>query len=387
MKICQVFHRDYPWDVRVEKISRSLINNGNEIHLICNNSKQEPKEEFSDGIYIHRLPSLKSKKLNQLITFPAFFNIYWIVHILKITKRHRFDAFLVRDLPLVLPTWLVSKQFKTPLVYDMAENFPAMLQNFASLLKSPFLASILETIAIRIADHVIVVIEESMDRIIQKGVTPSKVSVVSNTPQLDLLKNNMLMHQKHVLKNDRVNLLYVGYITDLRGLDVVVKAIPTLVRHIHNVNLTIVGDGFHLRKLKKLAVEMNLQDYVDFTGWLDFKYVPFIISKCDIGVIPHYSNDHTDSTIPNKLFDYMAFAKPIIVSDAKPLKRIVQNLHCGVIFRSGDVDDFARKLIKLAEGADKAQMGKQGEVAVREIYNWDKDAERLCRVFEGFKFF
>jgi glycosyltransferase involved in cell wall biosynthesis len=386
MRICHVFHRDYPWDVRVEKICRALIKRGHEVHLLCNNSKQKPQEEILEKIYIHRLPVLKSRKLNRVITFPAFFNIHWNLHIYRTARRYEFDAILVRDLPLVLPVWLVTRNSKAPLVYDMAENFPAMLENFSSMIKSPFLARILEIFALRIVDHVFVVVEESKQRIINKGIPINNITVVSNTPELDLFAKHLAINSGSIPRRNRFNLLYVGYITHLRGLDVVIKGLPNLIENIPNINLTIVGDGSHLPNLKKLTQDMKLESYIDFTGWLDFKYIPSIISKCDVGIIPHCSNDHTNSTIPNKLFDYMAFGKPVIVSDAKPLKRIVEETGCGIVFKSEDPDDFSRKLISLAQTStsEKAQMGKRGQQAVSEFYNWEKDAERLCSLFESF---
>jgi glycosyltransferase involved in cell wall biosynthesis len=382
MKICQIFHRDYPWDVRVEKICRSLIKAGHEVHLICNNTEGLANQELCDGIHIHRLPTFKKKKVNKLISFPAFFNLFWILHIYRLTKQHRFDVILVRDLPLVLAAWFVSKHFRVPLVYDMAENFPAMLRNFTAPFKSPFLATILENISLKIIDHLIVVVEESRDRVVNKGLNPLKVTIVSNTPELDIFRKNVLTHENRILENNRINLLYIGYIVQLRGLDVVIKAFPLLQENYNNITFTIVGDGIYLQELKKLVSKMKLDKDIRFTGWVDFKYIPSIISQCDIGVIPHYANDHTDSTIPNKLFDYMAFAKPVIVSDAKPLERMVLDTGCGAVFRSGSHKDFAHKLQKLNNDTQKAEIGKKGQVAVKEIYNWDRDSARLNSVFE-----
>lgn len=146
--------------------------------------------------------------------------------------------------------------------------------------------------------------------------------------------------------------------------------------------MNIIGDGVDLPILKALAKEIGVQEYVDFKGWIDFKYIPYIISKSDIGVIPHHANEHTNTTIPNKIFDFMACGKPVIVSDARPLKRIVEETGCGVTFQAENSDDFSSKLIHLIKENERDQIGLRGEKAVKQIYNWERDAEKLDHIFK-----
>jgi glycosyltransferase involved in cell wall biosynthesis len=265
----------------------------------------------------------------------------------------------------------------------MAENFPAMLQNFKSIFKNPFLAKILETVVTRYVDHIIVVVEESKDRIMKKGINGNKITIVSNTPELDLFNKNIVKYRKSIFEQNCLNLLYVGYITPLRGLDIVIRALPDIVNKISGARLTIIGDGIEIANLKKMALQVGVYDHVDFIGWIDFTYIPYIISKCDVGVIPHHSNDHTNSTIPNKIFDFMACGKPIIVSDAKPLKRIVESTGCGVVFKSYCSQDFTNQLLVLEEETYRIQLGAEGEKAVRKLYNWNMDSKRLCHIFNN----
>src|SRR5438067_1698975 len=101
------------------------------------------------------------------------------------------------------------------------------------------------------------------------------------------------------------------------------------------------------------------------------------ILESDVGVVPHLVTDHTNTTIPNKLFDYMAYARPVLVSDAAPMRRIGCQEHCGLYHRSGDVPDIVRKLRTLTDPEVRKRFGARGRQAVVERYNWDRDAERL----------
>ena len=53
-----VWDSDYPWDIRVEKICTTLLENGWEVDLVCRNRLRRPLEDTYNGVYVHRLPFL-----------------------------------------------------------------------------------------------------------------------------------------------------------------------------------------------------------------------------------------------------------------------------------------------------------------------------------------
>ena len=74
MRILEIFDGSYPWDVRVEKVSRSLLAAGHEVALLCRNSGDLPdRERLSDGLEIFRPPASWGR-----LGFPFFFNPVWI---------------------------------------------------------------------------------------------------------------------------------------------------------------------------------------------------------------------------------------------------------------------------------------------------------------------
>lgn len=81
-------------------------------------------------------------------------------------------------------------------------------------------------------------------------------------------------------------------------------------------------------------------------GWVDHSEIFGYVKQSDIGVMPRYTSDHVNTTIPSKIFDYMACGLPVIASDAGPMKRIIKN-NCGVTFESGNAADFAKRTIKV----------------------------------------
>jgi glycosyltransferase involved in cell wall biosynthesis len=221
-----------------------------------------------------------------------------------------------------------------------------------------------------------VVVEESARRLRQLGVPAGRISVVSNTPQLRTLGAIAARAGREALPG--LLLVYTGFLQDARGLEVVVDAVALLLARGVNARFRIVGDGPYRPRLARRVAAKRLQDAVEFTGWVAHAEVVRHVREADIGVIPHPKNDHTDTTVPNKLFDYMACAKPVVVSDAAPMERIVREASCGLVFRAGDAESLAQAIARMAQDpAGLEQMGRWGAEAVRRRFHWERDAQVL----------
>ena len=80
----------------------------------------------------------------------------------------------------------------------------------------------------------------------------------------------------------------------------------------------------------------------------------------------------------------MAMAKPVIVSSAKPLARIVKETRAGLVFRSEDADDLAKAIIEIYEDRDLSnKLSTAGQKSVKEKFNWQKEGEKLLKLYES----
>jgi glycosyltransferase involved in cell wall biosynthesis len=98
--------------------------------------------------------------------------------------------------------------------------------------------------------------------------------------------------------------------------------------------------------------------------------------------MPHQKCESWDTTIPNKLFDYMAAGLPVVSSNADPCERILAQTGAGVVFRSNDADDLAAALSRMFDPTTRASLGAAGQRAIREQYNWERDASTFLDVVE-----
>jgi glycosyltransferase involved in cell wall biosynthesis len=385
-RVMHIWYADYPWDVRVQKVIVGLQQRGWSVDVVARNKRNLADEETVDGAAIHRLRSFRSlgRSLNGLLSFPAFLNPRWIKHIWSISRQTKPDVILVRDLPLAPAAIWIGRLLKIPVVLDMAEDYPGLLRVLWEtgvakpldlLVRNPTLASFVERWVLRRVDGIVCVIEESAARLRSLGVAEAKIAVVRNTPMTIDVPGNVRNDQD---AGEALLIAYLGLIERHRGVHDLIRAVAECRKRNWPVKLVVVGDGVGLPEIQALAAELGvLGRGVDLLGRLENRRALEVISKANVGAIPHVPCAAWNSTIPNKLFDYMSLGLPVLASDVPPVQRIVIQEACGVCYRSGDIMDLVSKIEELRSPSARTRMAAAGMAAVAGRYNWMQDSERL----------
>jgi glycosyltransferase involved in cell wall biosynthesis len=129
-------------------------------------------------------------------------------------------------------------------------------------------------------------------------------------------------------------------------------------------------------------VEMlKISEFILFVGWVDYMLFPTYISLANVCIIPQPSNPFIDTTMPNKIYEYMAMGKPVLTSDAIPLKRVIQECQCGETFKSNSATDFYKMLLKIKKS--RKPYGVNGKRAVEKKYNWVISSRTLRRLYRN----
>ena len=386
MKILMVLESEFPPDDRVEKEAVSLIKDGHEVILACYTMEKRQGLEIYKGIKIYRRPISKFvyKSSVGILRFPVYFN-FWRKYLKEIYEIEKFEAVHIHDLPLVKVGLELKDMYSIPVVYDMHENYPVLLE-LSTHTKKP-LARVLhsnsqwlkyEVNMLKSADWVITVIDEMAERIRKLNIPPDKVVVVPNTIRISDF------NFPDIHPDDRyITMLYIGGITYHRGLQVVIKGMKLILEKYKNARLWIAGTGNYVENLKKLAEGLNLGDSIQFLGWKNIPEMAELLMISDIGIIPHIKSEHTDHTIPNKIYQYAYANKPIITSNCRPLERLVEEMEVGVSYKHDSVKDFVESFLKLKESLLPNNIGRNGRRYIIEKYNWEKTVDPLLKMYKS----
>jgi len=391
-RVCFVYKEDYPWDVRVEKILLALSAAEYKMSLVCRNTKRRSRQETTANFDIFRLPALPGflGKLGSLLSTPFYFNPFWLFWMWYYARSIKPQLIIIRDLPLMPLGIVIGKLLGIRIIFDMAECYPEMYAStmkFSNakvgkfVLKNPGLARMMEKFSFRHASHIFVMIEESRDRLIRLGADPAKITIVSNTPTNEGVDATPNEGQYGLLR-----LLYVGYVTRIRGIDNVLHGLRAYLDGCDNpvrIQFDVVGIGAALTYYRQLCKELQLESHVTFHGWCEQEIVDELYASSDLGILTYHVCSHWNNTIPNKLFDYMQAGMPVLATDVVPIKRIVEEEGCGMIFPDNDATSFAACLEVLSDPARRIAMGLNGIKAVKNRYSWEIDTTRMLGSLSG----
>jgi glycosyltransferase involved in cell wall biosynthesis len=178
-------------------------------------------------------------------------------------------------------------------------------------------------------------------------------------------------------------MVYLGLLEKARGVAAGVEAVAICRSRGTRIRFTVIGEGRGRRHFEALAQRLGLRsDDVQFHGFMPYEQALSVVARCDVGLIPHLPSESWNSTIPNKLFDYMAAGLSVLTSDAAPTRRVVEQTGCGLWFRGGDPGHLADQLGALSRERDRGRRGAAGRAAVRERFNWEADSSRLLDAVE-----
>ncbi|SDX51346.1 Glycosyltransferase involved in cell wall bisynthesis [Lutibacter oricola] len=387
-----ILDKTFPPDPRVENEAISLIKNGFEVFLFCLSYGNQKEIENYKGINVIRYKSNKLiYKLSALVyTFP-FYN--WILQkkIAHFLNSHKIDVVHIHDIQIAEATFGANKKTKLPVVLDMHDNMPEIIKFYPHLQKFPGKQLISpkkwkqkEEQFIQKADKVITVSQEFVNEVIERtGVEKNKMVLVPNTIHKSFFEkaiiNNKLVEK---YKNNKV-ILYVGDTGLRRGLLTAIDAIALLKDKIPNIKLVIVGKNSQDIVLKSRVKELEINNFVDFEGWQNVALFPSYIKASTVCISPLIRNVQHDVAYANKLFQYMGFSKPVLVSNATAQKNLIEKVIAGLVHIEQDSEDFAKKITQLFSNEELCnKLGKNGKKFVEEEFYWEKTSEKLIELYK-----
>ncbi len=388
-----ILDKTFPPDPRVENEAISLVENGFKVYLFClKYDNSQPENEVINGINVKRYQSSRLEyKLSALAySFPFYTNsMYKKVNNFLI--NYDIEAVHIHDIRIAEAVFKANRKLKLPIVLDLHDNMPEIMKHYSHVQKFPgkYLISLKkwklkEEEFIRKATKIITVSNEFRDEILDRiNIDAAKINVVPNTVRKTFYKDYDV--DKNILnqyKNDFV-ILYLGDTGLRRGLLTAIEAIPVLKSTIVNVKLVIVGSNTSDIVLKQKVTELDVEAYVDFQGWQNVKLFPSYIMVSAVCISPLYRNIQHDVAYANKLFQYMSFAKPVLVSNATAQKNLIEKTGSGLVHIEKNSKDFIEKIIQLfADDTLRNKIGNEGKKFIEEEFCWEITSKKLIQLYQ-----
>jgi len=392
-------NKTFPPDIRVEKESKALAKAGYNVSILVRRIPEDSplEEEFIPGhVNIKRAPIAKMgswarKKMDFTLIETA-----WFSHLESFINKEKPDILHVHDFYMVPTVLKKAKKYNIPVVADLHENMPAVIVARQSIYpplkrikimiqKNYYLWRWHEARKLRQCEKIIVVVPEASERLKKYGIPENKIVTVSNTEDKSTFKFDPKDADPEIMNRYQKCwfISYIGGIGPHRGLDTLLRAIPVAKLKIPELKLAIVGArGTYLSVILDEIGKNGIGDCVEVIGWQPFEKVNSYMLASKVCLIPHNNFEHTQTTIPHKLFQAMICKRPVLVSSCRPLKRVVEDSNSGCVFRANDSEDLADKLVYMYNHPSEiAQMASNGQKAALGRYSWQHDADRLIEMY------
>lgn len=345
-------------DQRIEKVCRTLYENGYQIELIGN--------DWGGKTEMHRPYSFSRISLSSKSLKTAYFEFNWkLYHELK-SKSDKNTILLANDLDALLPNYLISKKYNIPLVFDSHEIFSEMPAIQGKL--SQKLWRYLEK---RLVPKIKFMMTASSG---YAGWFHRKYGVdavvVRNAPRkFDFSQN--------IPENNPKIILYQGVINPFRGIDKAILAMHDL----ENVVFKIAGDGPMRKEYEDLVTKENLQKKVQFLGKLlpqDLRKIT-ILADCGMSIEENGGESYFYS-LPNKVLDCIQGRVPLIMSPFPEMESIKNRFDVGEIIENHNPQSIAQAIKKVLEKGKKNYFPELEKAA--EALCWENEEHKILNLFE-----
>ena len=364
MRITHITNAHNRDDNRImKKMCYSLSNEGADLTLIISDGNGD---SFYEGISIIDIGKNHSRS-------ERFFKNN--IKILLKALRQKSDIYHFHD-PDFLIYGLILKVFSgKKVIYDVHEEYSL------DILKKTYIRPLLIRKFIAVTFNFI---EKSISTIFD-GIVCATPKISSNFIKYN--KNSITVNNypninetlKYDLNSPRNgNICYIGAISRERGIYELLDALYLLPK---NIYLDLCG-WFPEEDISSLKKHPAWQR-VNFHGKLNRQEVNEVLIKSSIGICTLHPTPAYLNSLPIKMFEYMAFGLPVVVSNFPYWIEIIDKARCGTAADPLDSGDIAKKISLILESKEiYSNYSKNGISSVRNKFNWNFEARKLITFYE-----
>lgn len=206
------------------------------------------------------------------------------------------------------------------------------------------------------------------------------VKYLPNTVNEELIR---IAKRKGAKKIKRIHsICYVGNLGKHKGVSSLIKSLPILLRKM-DVRLKIIGydeddNKSNITTLKKLSHQLRLDNYIKFMSRLPQLLLSTELKNSSVLVLPSLCAENC----PLVILEAMALGIPVIASNIGGIPELVKDGKTGYLFKPGNINDLANKLIKLFNNPSfKTEMGKYAQNIFNKYYNPGKHYSQLVKIY------
>ncbi|MBT5491142.1 glycosyltransferase family 4 protein [bacterium] len=373
-----------------------------ETPIMINEDIKKEYIDISDVVY--SVPyELNSIKINE-----AFLN-----QIEKLIEKNKPDIIYQRLTLFNNSGAYLSNKYKIPLIVEYNGSEVWVQNNWGTDgLKYSKLAISMEEYVLNSADTIITVSQVLLDELIQRGYDKDKIVFYPNCIDENIFDYKKFNSEDKTLLRDKLGFsqedkifTFIGTFGAWHGVEFLADSIVKLVQNYkevldkYNVKFLLIGDGLLGEKVRTTLGTDDIKKYVVLTGLIEQKEAPLYLSISDCFLSPHIKQKTKFIGSPTKLFEYMAFAKPIIASNLDQIGEVFESKiyanklddfnsiknESAIVYEPDNYDEFINSILFVVKNSDIDNLGQNAYNMVMNKYVWDVHVDKIIEKFNNDK--
>lgn len=333
---------------------------------------------------------------------------------------NQIDNLIKRDKPDVIYQRLtlfnnsgayLSNKYQIPLIVEYNGSEVWVQNNWGTNgLKYSKLALEMEEYVLSSADTIITVSKVLRDELIARGYDKEKIVFYPNCIDKRVYDYKNFQDDKKVTLRKKLGLdldsqifTFIGTFGAWHGVEFLAQSIVQLVeKHKqeldqYKIKFLLIGDGLLGEKVRSILGSDDIKAYVKFTGLIPQKEAPLYLSISDCFLSPHIKQKGKFIGSPTKLFEYMAFAKPIIASNLDQIGEVFEsklyadkldryagiNDESAIVYEPDNNQEFIDAVLFVAQNDNLDKLGDNAYEMVMGKYTWDVHVDQIIERFNN----
>lgn len=357
-------------------LSREMVKNGCEVHVITADGDGLPAYEIDEaGVHVHRVETLSWPNPG-FVVWDSRLNFATLKEAIGLDRKEPFDIVHAHDW-LVADAALLLKELGLPLIStihatEFGRGIDSVDGHYIDRIDRELVHGSMKVIvnSRHMLDEVSEHFQLSRDNItvIPNGIDPDKVKRI---PAGEFLKKKYQV--------DGPVVLFVGRLVREKGVQVLLKAAPRILKRHPNVRFIIAGSGYFRDELESLSDSLGVSQHVTFFGQANDNDLTELYSLASVLAIPSLYEPFGIVALEG-----MACGLPVVASDAGGLADIFDSGHDGILTQTGNASSLAGGILNvLGNPSISARLGKAARKKVLSSYTWEAISERTLAEYES----
>jgi colanic acid biosynthesis glycosyl transferase WcaI len=279
-----------------------------------------------------------------------------------------------------LAGWFVGWIRRSPFVFEVRDLWPDSIVAVGAMREGPSIrfARHIEHFLYRKAALIVTVTSSCRDLLIERGVDPDKIVVVTNGIDIGRLTPGPALHalRQRLGLGGKIVVSYIGTVGMAHGLQMILDAAYECLSRLPDVQFVIVGSGAELDDLQRQAARRNLRN-VTFVGRVAHDDIVEYWRLSDITLVLLKDTPLFRTVVPPKIFEAMATGTPIVTNVHGELQTILEPLGAAEVVEPDSVLALVDAIERLAKDPVRRQALARGAASGAEHYDRNALADRM----------